>query len=192
MKWYSILFFSLFFGDAIRACQPADDPFAAFTLDEDAQMETKKKAKEAYLARLRFAFNEEFPCYQNTEFEERVKAIEDVNHPLRKKYRYLADAYVVLKLEDDEVNAVGMISSQRQLVQVLGLNYNYRLRNIPHILINHFKVLPLEDGELVDLGALLLGTNDYRIMLEVMQHDLKNDHAEMKKKANKGKIDGNK
>ncbi len=181
MKWYSILFLMLFFVYSINACELQQDPFVSLTLDEDV--------KKAYLAPLHNAFNEQFPHYQSTDFEERVKAIEDVSHPLRKKCRYLADAYIVLNFEHDELNAVGMISSRRQLLEVLGFNYNYLLRNTPHILMNHFKILRLQDGELVDLGMLLLGTNDSRIMYEVIKYDLRNDYIEMTQNAYKGIID---
>ncbi len=180
MKSFFYLFLFLFFINIINACE-LPDPFHGLTLDQDA--------KENHLKTLRARFNELFPQHRSTDFEERVKAIEDASHPLRHKQGRLAQAYIALRLEDDEVDAVGMISSMRQFYQVLGPNYQNVLTSNSYVVLKHFKYACLADGEIIDVGALLLGTNDVRIMLEVIKHDLKNDHLEMTQKAYKGKID---
>lgn len=182
MKSYFILFFILIKATITYACElPADDPFKGLTLDQEI-------LKEERLKLLRAAFNKRFPLHNNTDFEERVKAIQDANHPLRRSSKHLAQAYIVLNWHDEEVNAIGIISSLRQLTEVLGSEYNYILRTTPHILLNHFKCEELVDGEIVDIGALLLGTTDMRIMMEVIKYDLKNDFIEMTQKAYKGKL----
>jgi hypothetical protein len=181
MKSFFHLFLFLFLIHSMNACELPDDPFHGLTLDQDA--------KENRLKSLRAVFNELHPSCQSTDFEERVKAIEDVNHPLRRRPGRLAQAYIALRLEGDEVDVVGMISSMRQFYKVLGPNYQNILTSSHYVVLKHFKYARLADGELIDVGALLLGTNDVRIMLEVIKHDLKNDYIEMTQKAYKGIID---
>lgn len=185
MKLYFILFFSLFATSATCGCELPHDPFQGLTLDQEIK---ESRLKEERLKLLWTAFNKRFPLHKNNDFEERVKAIEDTSHPLRRNNAHLAQAYIALKLEDQEVYAIGVISSMRQLNKVLGFEYNYLLRTTPHILLNHFKCVELADGEIIDIGALLLGTHDMKIMMEVIKYDIKNDFIEMTQKAYKGKL----
>ena len=179
MKSVGYLFLCVLFIQVINASEQPHDPFHGLTLDQEV--------KEQYLRPLRVLFNKMYPAQEKSDFVERVKAIADTNHSLRCTQTHLAQAYLVLKYnkKKNKVLSIGMISSMEQLYQVLGPNYKGVLQS-DHIVMNHFKDEYLQDGEMIDMGALLLGTNDVKIMMKVAQQDIKNDFIDMTQRAYKG------
>lgn len=171
MRVAVIFISSIFIISSVRASQEPEDPWKGLRLDAEAQNLMN--------------FNTQFPySYALAEFEERVDAIEHGIKLIRSKFGHrihIPEGYRVYKYQPSNTFCLlGIISSKRQLRMIFGDCCNDLLTCTPHRIFDLFKIEVLQDRELVYLGALLLGTDDEKRMLDLIKQDLKKDYTEKK------------